>query len=81
MNPSALFLLHSMIIKEKFQTLKTRKRAMKKHCGLEDLSPLPENLSLLRLGMKAAWSEAEAESPLPEPDTMGFSPCVVHYCS
>ena len=43
------------------------------------LSPLPENPSLLRLGMKAARSEAEAESPLPEPDTTGFSPCVVHF--
>jgi hypothetical protein len=28
--------------------------------------------------MKAARSEAEAESPLPEPETTGFSPCVVH---
>jgi ABC-2 type transport system permease protein len=28
--------------------------------------------------MKAARSEAEAESPLLEPDTTGFSPCVVH---
>ncbi len=43
------------------------------------LSPLPENPSLSRLGMKAARSEAEAESPqLFLAETTGFSPCVVH---
>jgi len=43
------------------------------------LSPLPENPSLSRLGMKAARSEAEAESPLLFlAETTGFSPCAVH---
>jgi len=31
-----------------------------------------------KTGNEAARSEAEAESPLLEPDTTGFSPCAVH---
>jgi len=38
------------------------------------LSPLPENPSLLRLGMKAARSEAETELPSLEQETTGFNP-------